>query len=231
MNKYFIIGLLLMLILVIASCINEQKGSRLQLYENKDLGISSQYPINFKVYQSDKDSLTIDSGYESPEHPLASIQIGIKKYSQNRISLQEVESMVNPDFSGFVKILESSITEEGREELKRQIEFTKRTNPEGYALVYGEKTADEATEEQVKTIQKQIEDIKTKRAYKILNKGNYELIVVDSVDKYYPHYLLSDKGTFIIDHLQTWRGGFVPKEEYNSYKEKFDLVADSIKII
>ncbi|MBI2655326.1 hypothetical protein HYX06_02785 [Candidatus Woesearchaeota archaeon] len=203
----------------------------MQSYENKDLGISFQYPVNFKVYQSDKSSLTIDSSYEDAEHPLASIQIGIKKYSQDRVSLQEIESIVNPDFSGFIKILEAAITEEGREELRRQIEFTKRTNPEGYNLAYGDKSIDEALEEQVKTIQEQIKDIKTKRAYKILNKVNYDIIVVDSADKYYPYYLLSDKGTFIVDHLQTWQNGFVPEQEYNSYKEKFDSIVNSIKII
>ena len=234
MRKYCILGSLLILVFISACQTQEPaKGENNDLlsYENKDLGISFQYPINFKIYQSDKNTIVIDSGYEDPEHPLASIQIGIRLNSLNRLNIQEIESIVNPDFSGFIKILEASVTEEGREELRRQIEFTKNTNPDIYKVTYGDKTIDEATDEYAKFIKKQIQDLQIKRTYNILNKGNYELIVVDSVDKYYPYYLLSDKGTFIVDHLGQWQGGFVPEQEYNSYKEKFDLIIDSLKII
>ena len=235
MKKYFVV--VLMLVVIFISACNSQETTKgesgnLLSYENKDLGISFKYPSTFKVYQADQNSLSIDSGYVDSQHPLAQISIGIRKSSPNKLSLQEIESMINPDLSGILKPLENSYqTKEGRDEIKRQIEYIKTSNPETYKTLYGDKTTEQAAEEQIAEIGKQIQSYKTKKTYKIINKGNYDFVVVDSVDRYYPHYLLSDKGTFIVDHLQQWQGGFVPEQEYTAYKEKFDSIINSIKII
>jgi len=234
MKKYLIV-ISILIVIFISACKSQEtvKGSsNLLSYDNKDLGISFKYPSTFKVYQADKNSLSVDSGYIDSQYPLAQILIGIRKSSPNRLSLQEIESMINPDLSGILKPLEDLYqTKEDREELRRQIEYTKTSAPENYKVLYGDKTTEQATEAQIAETGKLIKSYKTKRTYKVMNKENYDLVVVDSLDRYYPHYLLSDKGTFIVDHLQQWQGGFIPEQEYNSYKEKFDSVIDSIKII
>jgi len=145
--------------------------------------------------------------------------------------------MVNP-LSSELKYLESLTTNEGREQIKRELEVNKNTHPELYKSFYGDKTVEEATDESIKDVERKIQIWKENKTYQVINKGNYDLITVNSADIYYPHYLLSDKGTFTIDHLQPYgdgtviRGRFmVSEQEYTPYKEKFDSIIDSIKII
>ena len=241
MKRNIIIGLTLILftLIFLISCkTQETKTSGMLEYKNSDLGISFKYPSNFKVYQGDKDTLRIDSGYKNTQHSAVEAVMGIRRIDTRRESLQEIESRINPDLSSLsdvIKSLEQSISTEGRAELTRQIEYSKRTNPDGYKLIYGDKTIEEATEEHVKTIQKQIEQFKQmqtkKKTYKVENKGNYDLINVENGQLY---YLLSDKGTFIIDNtlgIEFWKPLFEEDGVYQSYKSKFDEVLNSIQII
>lgn len=241
MKKYFIV-ISILLVIFISSCkapeTIKKESDNFQFYENKDLGISFKYPSTFKVYQGDKDTLRIDTGYKNAQHSAVEANMGIRRINANRESIEQIQARINPDLSGLTSViqsLEQSISPEGRAELTRQIEYSKKTNPDGYKLLYEDKTIEEATNEAVKTIQKQIDEFKTmqtkKKTYKVENKGNYDLVNIENGQSY---YLLSDKGTFIIDNtidIKFWKPLFEEDGVYQEYKNQFDQIKDSIKVI
>jgi len=231
----------ILIMIFISACVAKEtmKGEvNLLSYENKDLGISFKYPSTFKVYQGDKDTLRIDTDYKNTQHSAVEAVMGIRRINAGRESIEQIHARINPDLSGITSIiqsLEQSISPEGRAELTRQIEYVKRTNPDGYKLSYGNKTIEEATEEHVKTIQTQIEKFREmqtkKKTFKVENKGNYDLVNVENGQSY---YLLSDKGTFIIDNtidIEFWKPLFEQDGVYQEYKNQFDQIKNSIKII
>ena len=238
MKKYFVVISILVVIFISACKVQETVQGNQQKYENKDLGISFRYPSNFKVYQGDKDNLRIDSGYKNSQHSAVEAVMSIRRIDAKRESIQEIEAKINPDISSLssvIKSLEQSLSPEGRAELTRQIEYTKKTNPDRYNLIYGDKTIEEATEDYVKAIQKQIEEFKQmqtkKKAYTAENKGNYDLINVEN-GKFY--YILGDKGTFYIGstlEIEFWKPLFEEDGIYQEYKTQFDQIRNSIKII
>src|SRR3989344_3335196 len=162
MKKYFIV-ISILIVIFISACKSQEtlkEDSNLLSYENKDLGISFKHPSNFKVYQGDKDTLRIDTGYKNAQHSAVEAVMGIRRINAVRESIEQIQARINPDLSSLqsvIQSLEQSISPEGRAELTRQIEYSKKTNPDGYKLIYGDKTTEEATEEHLKTIQTQIE--------------------------------------------------------------------------
>ena len=87
----------------------------------------------------------------------------------------------------------------------------------------------------MKTIQTQIEKFREmqtkKKTYKIENKRNYDLVNVENGQSY---YLLSDKGTFIIDNtlkIEFWKPLFEEDGVYQEYGNQFKQIINSIKII
>lgn len=70
-----------------------------------------------------------------------------------------------------------------------------------------------------------------KKTYKIENKGNYDLVNIENGQ---PYYLLSDKGTFIIENtlsIEFWKPLFEEDGVYQVYTNQFDQIKDSIKVI
>ena len=240
MKKYFIV-ISILIVIFISACKSQEtlkEDSNLLSYENKDLGISFKHPSNFKVYQGDKDTLRIDTGYKNAQHSAVEAVMGIRRINAVRESIEQIQARINPDLSSLqsvIQSLEQSISPEGRAELTRQIEYSKKTNPDGYKLIYGDKTTEEATEEHLKTIQTQIEKFREmqtkKKTYKIENKRNYDLVNVENGQSY---YLLSDKGTFIIDNtlkIEFWKPLFEEDGVYQEYGNQFKQIINSIKII
>ncbi|MBI1935602.1 hypothetical protein HYS31_04115 [Candidatus Woesearchaeota archaeon] len=173
MKKYYILILISFIIFISACKVQETLQGNKQKYENKDLGIAFEYPQNFKIYQSDKNTISIDSGYEDTEHPLLQISIGIKKFSPNKESLEKIKSMTQP-FADWTK---SELT------------------------------------------------------YNIQNKGNYDIVIVESSFGYLPYYILSDRGSFVVDHPGPIWKEQLTESLYSDYKMKFDAIIESIKII
>ncbi|MDA2937716.1 hypothetical protein MYX75_05570 [Acidobacteria bacterium AH-259-A15] len=72
-------------------------------YENKELGISFNYPPNFKIYQPDRDHLRIDSDYKNPRNNIIRLSLNIKKLHPDRQTFEE--SGIRPDPSDFLVTL------------------------------------------------------------------------------------------------------------------------------
>ena len=231
MKKYFVVILMLVVIFISACKVQETVQGNKQKYENKDLGITFEYPSNFKVYQADKDTLRIDSGYKNTEHSAVEAVMGIRRINTNRETSEQIQSRINPDLSSLsdvIKSLESSTTKEAYDQLVSQIEFSKKSNPELYKAVHGDKTSEEVATEQVESVKKQIVEFRQKQnkknMYTIKNNGNYELVNVENGKNY---YILSNKGTFIIDNtldISFWKPLFEKDGVYQEYKDYFDQI-------
>lgn len=158
--------------LFVSGCATEP-ASNLLKYENKDLGIAFEYPKDFKIYQADKNTISIDSGYEDSKHQLVQISIGIRKTSNNKESLDTVKTKIS-------------------------------------------------AVQQLIGIEANV---------KVQDKGNYDLVIVDSPSSYFPFYILSEKGTFVVDHpAPIWKEQ-LPEDLYSDFRTKFDALIESIKII
>ena len=207
-------------------------------YKNIDIGISFTYPSNFKVYQSEQNIIRIDTGYKNQQHSAVEAVMGIRRINTIRETSEQIQSKINPDISSLsdvIKSLESSTTKEAYDQLVSQIEFSKKSNPELYKVVHGDKTPEEIATEQVELVKKQIEEFRHKQneknIYTIQNKGNYDLVYVENGKSY---YILSDKGTFIVDNtldIPFWKPLFEEGGVYQLYKTKFDAILNSIKIL
>ncbi len=215
-------------IILISGCadkeIVKQKESNLLIYENQELGISFEYPTEFKVYQSDENTLSIDSGYKDPVATLMIISMTIKRISPERDSLEQIEARINPEA---VKSMAKEFSEIDPNKMIEELNDQKKQNLEGYQLMYGDKIPEEATADYVDMMK----DILKIKEYELQNKGAYDLIIVENGVKY---YLLSDSGTFYINdvlHVKPWKEKLEEQGLYEEYRGKFDDIMDSIKII
>ncbi len=136
-----------------------------ETYENNDIGISFDYPSNFKVYQQDEDSLRVESDYKNPESSLMSVGMNIKRINIQRETQEQIESRLSPS---------------GKSILSREI------------------------------------------------KENFELLKISDNG----YYILSDKGTFYIgDSTNVYKSTLEQEGLYQDYKNKFNEIRNSIKII
>ncbi|MBL7054467.1 hypothetical protein ISS05_01785 [Candidatus Woesearchaeota archaeon] len=215
------------IIIFISGCgdkeVIEQKKTGLT-YENQELGISFQYPSDFKVYQQDEDTLKIDSPYKDPVAILLSISMTVKRISLARDSLDQIEARINPEM---LKSMAKEFSEIDSNKMIEELKEQKKQNFEAYQLMYGDETPEEATANYMEMMR----DISKTKEYEIQNKGDYDLIIVEGGADY---YILSDGGTFYIsDTLQVkpWREKLEGQGLYEEYRSKFDNILDSIKII
>ncbi len=65
-------------------------------YTSSDLGLSFKYPTDLKVYQQDANDILIQANYQNSQHPLATIEMSIKKTNSPQLLTEVGISGVNP---------------------------------------------------------------------------------------------------------------------------------------
>ena len=101
-----------------------QKGW--ETYTNKELGISFNYPPNFKVYQSDEKTLRITMDYKNLQHSGIEVTMRIIKLTSSQESVEQVEERFKVNIYPGIP-----------ENVKQQLINQKHTiqNKEGYDLI------------------------------------------------------------------------------------------------
>lgn len=90
---FFSLGFLIIFIGFKITEANTTKSITVLNYENKNLGISFDYPSNFEVYQQDKNSLRIESDYQKKGKPYFSVGMNIKRVNSQRENLEKVKKI------------------------------------------------------------------------------------------------------------------------------------------
>ena len=177
MKKYFIV-ISILIVIFISACknqetknANERRADNLLLYENKNLGVSFNYPSSFTIADKLEGAILILSDYDNSNNP--GVSVGMKIIKAQKPSTEE---QIRSLYEGIAK------------EVGLPVNFKKQ------------------------------------------NKENYELIEIEFQG--FSYYILSEKGTFIIDDdTDKFKGLLEQQGLYKKYKDQFKGISDSIKII
>lgn len=102
MKIKILLPLFIIFVITVTGCKIQEVDENILFYENKNMGISFNYPSSFTVYQPSAISLRIESDYRNEQLPIyhdypgSFLIMNIERINSKQEDLEQIENRINP---------------------------------------------------------------------------------------------------------------------------------------